>query len=353
MDTNSPPEDHWWGIMAGEVQPPEWMTQDEVDALVRPPGWEFFSQPGALFEDKDERGRTVGYRINPDRENKVGVPDSYYLDMVGGKNPAFIQVYLLNKYASVFDGKAVYPTFRRSVHVSTVPLIPVDTDIICGLDFGRTPAAVFTQPLAGGRWAVLGELCAVNMGAKRFAGLLKRYIARRGWAHRTFTFYGDPAGDELSQSDENSPFSMFRAEGVPVKKAPTNDPSVRIEAVEQLLDRMVDGGPALILDPSCTTLIAGFEGGYKFPRMGTSSGEHYDIKPDKGRFSHPHDALQYAVVGGGEGRRVLTGSQKEAKPHVAARGRGPFDRMGRVGDRRRGQTDNEKAASVGYGRTFR
>jgi hypothetical protein len=348
MDTNSPPEDHWWGIMSGEVQPPEWMTQEEVDGLVKPAGWEFFSQPGAVLEDFDAHSRRTGYRINPDRENRQGIKDSYYLDMIPGKNPAFVQVYLLNRYASVFDGKAVYPTFRASVHVSGLPLVAADAEILVGVDFGRTPAAVFTQALAGGRWAVLAELVAVNMGAKRFAELLKRFIARKGWSHNAFRFYGDPSGDDMSQSDDTSPFSMFRAAGVPVVKAPSNDPSIRIEAVEQLLDRMSDGGPCLLVDPAAKNLIAGFEGGYRYPRLGVSSADRYDVKPDKNRFSHPHDALQYAVLGGGEGRRVMTGQVREARAVTAQRGSGPFERrLGR--DRRGGHvSENARIAAANY-----
>jgi hypothetical protein len=328
MDTNSPPEDHWWGIMAGDVPPPEYMTQEEVDSFVCPSGWKFFSQPAALLEQFDDRGRRVGYVENPERENRVGLPVSYYLDMVPGKNPDFISVYLLNRYQSLFDGKPVYPTFRKTTHVASRPLLPMDAPILVGLDFGRTPAAVFTQPLAGGRWVVLHELVAVNMGAKRFAELLKRDIARRGWTTYNFEFFGDPSGDDLSQSDETSPFSMFRAQGITVRKAPSNDPSVRIEAVEQILDRMTDGGPSMQLSPTCKNLIAGFEGGYRYRRLGTS-GDHYDLKADKNRFSHPHDALQYAILGGGEGRRVLTGSMKPAKAVRVDRVGSPFQRMAR------------------------
>lgn len=347
MDTNSPAEDHWWGIMAGEVTPPEWMTQEEVDSLVRPEGWEFFGQPGALIEDRDEKGRRIGYRINPDRENSKGVNDAYYLDMVPGKNPAFISVYLLNNYASLFEGKPVYPTFRETVHMSPVPLIAADSEILVGVDFGRTPAAAFLQPLAGGRWVVLGELFAVNMGAKRFAELLKRYVARRGWSHHRMRFYGDPTGDDLSQSDETSPFSMFRAQGVPVLRAPSNDPSVRVEAVEQLLDRMSDGGPCFLVDPSCTVLKAGFLGGYHYARIGISSADQWDVKPHKNRFSHVHDALQYGVLGGGEGRHVLVGNSAPSKAVVVRRSAGPFER--RLGKGGRGEpSENARIAAAGY-----
>lgn len=331
MDTNSPPEDHWWGIMAGEVLPPEYLTQEEIDAYVAPANWQFFSQPSALLEKKDDRGRRIGYVENPERENQAGLPASYYLDMVPGKAPSFIDVYLLNRYQSLFDGKPVYPTFRKTAHVAPVPIIPhPDVPVIVGVDFGRTPAAVFTQVLGGGRWTVFHEIVAVNMGAKRFAELIKRELARRQWTTMQFDFFGDPAGDDLTQSDETSPFSMFRAAGINIRKAPTNDPSVRIEAVEQLLDRMTDGGPALLISPTCKTLIPGFEGGYRYERL-NSSGQHYDVKPKKDRFSHPHDALQYAAVGGGEGRRVLTGNTAKPKVVRVERGRNPFQRMRRFG----------------------
>jgi hypothetical protein len=326
LDTNSPPEDHWWAIMSGEVPPPEYMTSEEVQMMVKPDNWEFFTQPAAMLEDIKNK-KLLGFKMNPERENRSGIKDAYYQGMIPGKTRAFINVYILNKYQSLFDGKPVYPTFRRDTHVAPQPLLwSENSDIIVGIDYGRTPSAVFAQLLAGGRWAVLHELLAVNMGAKRFAELLKREIARKGWSHANFRFYGDPAGDDLTQSDETSPSMMLRAQGIPVVKAPSNDPSVRIEAVEQVLDRMTDGGPAIVISPSCKNLIAGFEGGYRYARLGTS-GDHYDVKPDKNRFSHPHDAFQYAVMGGGEGRRVLSARTEPSRATVVPRNGNPLTRM--------------------------
>ena len=48
------------------------------------------------------------------------------------------------------------------------------------------------------------------------------------------------------------------------------------------------------------------------------SGERYDEKPNKNRFSHIHDALQYMLLGAGEGRSLTIGS-KSSKPFVAKR----------------------------------
>src|SRR6185436_14422173 len=101
---------------------------------------------------------------------------------------------------------------------------------------------------------------------------------------------------------------------------------IRVEAVEQLLDRMSDGGPCLVIDPRAKNLIAGFEGGYHYARLGVTSADHYDVKPHKNRFSHPHDALQYAVLGGGEGRLVMLGNAKPARVVTAPRAQGPFER---------------------------
>ena len=43
--------------------------------------------------------------------------------------------------------------------------------------------------------------------------------------------------------------------------------------------------------------------------------ERYTDKPDKNKFSHPHDALQYLLSGAGEGRAVLG---KERRKRAAA-----------------------------------
>lgn len=341
MDTNSPPEDHWWPIMSGDVPPPEYMTEEEAALMVKPDSWQFFTQPGAVIENKDSRGHMLGYTINPKRENqqrdgKSGVPDAYYTGMIPGKSRAFINVYLLNKYQTLLDGKPVYPTFRREAHVAAQPLVPSpNLPMRVGFDYGRTPAAVFCQLYPGGRWVVFAELCAINMGAKRFGQLFKRYVADRGWSHMDFMFMGDPAGDDLPQSDETSPARMLGNElGATIRAAPTNDPTVRIEAVEQILDRMTDGGPAFTIDPRCKTLISGFEGGYRFAELGVSAGSvKYDVKADKNRFSHPHDALQYVALGGGEGRRVLSGKVEQAKSVTVVRRGNVFSRR-RAGERR-------------------
>jgi hypothetical protein len=51
------------------------------------------------------------------------------------------------------------------------------------------------------------------------------------------------------------------------------------------------------------------------------SGERFDEKPDKNMFSHVHDALQYLMLGAGEGRQLISGQ----KPLKAFNARVDFD----------------------------
>ena len=51
------------------------------------------------------------------------------------------------------------------------------------------------------------------------------------------------------------------------------------------------------------------------------SGERYEDKPEKNMYSHVHDALQYLMLGAGEGRSLMDGQ----KPVKAFNARKSFD----------------------------
>ena len=150
--------------------------------------------------------------------------------------------------------------------------------------------------------------------------------------------WGDPAGDSRAQTDEKTPFQIFRAAGLSILPAPgNNDFVLRTEAVNGSLNRMVDGKPSFLLSPQCLVLKAGFTRGYCYPRMQVSGAVRYGDRPIKNRYSHPHDALQYLLLGAGEGFNVITPSKsQQAKPVVAAHSFSPFDRArkGRFGRRK-------------------
>ena len=312
-DTNAPDDDHWWPIMAGESPIPEHFSKEESMMMVRPEGWEFFLQPGGMIEEKDGDGDVIGYKLNPDAENQANLTPEYYPKIIAGKTKSWIAIYVLNKLGTLSDGKPVYPDFDESVHLAKEEIYPAPSiPIVVGIDFGLTPAAIYCQNVRG-RWLILRELVAEGMGAEKFANLLRKDMAANFPDHR-FIIWGDPAGDHRAQSNETTPFQMFRTAGLKARPAPTNDPVLRIGAVETVLCRMTDGMPALLVDPRCVSIKRGFMGGYQYKRLQVSGAERYDDRPDKNKYSHPHDALQYALCGGGESRKLLLGDTSNTKP---------------------------------------
>jgi len=85
-----------------------------------------------------------------------------------------------------------------------------------------------------------------------------------------------------------------------------------------------------LIDYRCRTIIKGFEGNYQYRRIQVS-GERYSDKPDKNMYSHIHDALQYLMLGAGEGRQLLSGQ----KPLKAFNARKEFDVFARKAKPRR------------------
>ena len=326
-DTNSPDEEHWWSIMSGEALPPDWMTPAEIASMVKPQGWTFYTQPSAMLEKKNAQGDVTGYELNPERENGKNLTPDYYQRIIAGKDADWISVYVLNRIGGVRTGKPIFPEWQDGLHLSKTPLEALeDVPLTVGVDFGLTPAAVIAQQVRG-IWRVLGELVSSDMGATRFSQLLKRELAQK-WPNRPVRIYGDPAGDQRAQTDERTPFQVFAQNKLPMMPAPSNDVALRQDAVKSVLGRLIEGVPSLTVDPSCKTLIAGFRGQYAYRRLKVS-GEKYADTPDKNRFSHVHDAFQYLLLGGGEGRALTVGTEPK-RPVVAQQVFSPFDRRGKV-----------------------
>lgn len=337
MDTNSPDEEHWWPILAGDTDPPEWMSDDDKRLLVRPKGWKFYTQPPAMLERFDDSGRVEGYESNPGRANREirnergevirrGLPDKYYADMVAGKSRTWIRIYILNQYAALIAGKAVYPEWSDELHVLAKVYVPDPRHAIhVGIDYGRTPAALFEQYIEG-RVFTFHEFLLAGVSTRTFGKLLKLEIARKGWHEFAFKFWGDPSGDDLKETADEAPSEILRSLNIIVQPAPTNDPLVRIEAVSALLTEMKPSGPCYNVSPNCHHLIAGFRGAYHYKPMAGGNRGQYDTKPNKNRASHPHDANQYAVLGAGAWKPIIRPGV--ARRAVTIRREGtPFSRM--------------------------
>jgi hypothetical protein len=316
-DTNAPEEDHWWPIMSGEVPVPDHIPRDQAKMLVKPSNWSFFTQPNGMIEMHDEDGEVSDYKPNPNAENTKNMMKSYYPNLIQGKTKSWIDVYVMNRLGSIQDGKPIYPMFVADTHVAKEEIpVAAGAPLYIGLDFGLTPAATIGQKVRG-RWFVQSEIVAFDMGIVRFAEVLREEIATRFSMCGDVLIYGDPSGDFRAQTDESTPFHILRGAGLRAFPAPSNSVDLRLEAVAAPLNKMVEGKPAFLVDRRCPQLIKGFEGGYQYRRMEVS-GERYADKPDKNMYSHVHDALQYMMLGAGEGRALLN-NQPAARPVIAKR----------------------------------
>ena len=193
--------------------------------------------------------------------------------------------------------------FAPDVHIAKEEIPIADSiPVYVGIDFGLTPACVFAQKVRG-RWLIQKEIVAFDMGVVKFSELLRAELATY-YQNCEAIIFGDPAGDFRAQTDESTPFQILRGAGLVARPAPSNDVALRLESVTVTLNRMVEGQSGFIIDYRCRNLIKGFEGGYQYRRLQVS-GERFDDKPDKNHFSHIHDALQYLMLGAGEGRQVM------------------------------------------------
>ena len=288
-DTNAPDEDSWYYELAEKV---------------RPKGWKFYRQPGGVIMRRQD-GEDM-FMVNPRAENIRNLPKGYYENLMEGKRKDWIMTNLANEYGFVQTGKPVYPEYVDSYHCK--PCSYSDgLDLNIGMDFGLTPAAVFTQRSPMGQVRVIGELCATRLGAKNFAREIRAFMADKGWSKAKIgSITGDPAGNQGQQADETmTVFKMLSSEGIEAKPAPTNDFQQRRETVADLLTKSIDGEPALIIDPSCTMLRKGLTGGYCFRRVQLVGMERYTDKPDKTPSSHVCEALQYDLLGQGISRETL------------------------------------------------
>jgi hypothetical protein len=132
-------------------------------------------------------------------------------------------------------------------------------------------------------------------------------------------------GAARAQTDERSCLEIVRTvTGIPALPAPTNAFAPRREAVAGALSRLIDGRAGLLVSPACKVLRKGFQGGYHFRRLKLRSDERFHDTADKNGFSHVHDALQYALSGGGEARALTHPRPGSARPIVAAAGFNPL-----------------------------
>lgn len=308
MDTNSPDDDHWWYDLAETNCPPE---------------FKFFSQPAGDSEEAEnldwllQTPESMAFPCgHPERRARGHL---YYSRLKAGKTGEWVKVYVKGQYGTVHDGKPVYgEEWNDTLHVKEI--YPIQgIKLVIGIDFGLTPAAVFTQVDARGRLLVLDEIVGTDMGFRQFLEnalipyLMTNYAV--WWAKKDdmILLIGDPAGDQRAQSDEKSCFQEARAKQLRIRAAKSNAWLPRRGAVAWYLSRLTGGQAAFLLDPACGVLRKGFNGGYKYRRIQVTGDERFTDEPDKNKYSHPQDALQYAAMESGGIQAITAANQPQAQ----------------------------------------
>lgn len=286
MDTNPPDDDSWYYKLAEED---------------KPEGWEFFKQPGGIYKVTDKKDPDYGkYKPNPLAENIRNLSDGYgyYLKQIGGKKEQYIQVFLEGKYGSTMHGKPVYPEFNEAMHVSKKPLQAVPgLPIILGFDFGLTPACIIGQMSPRGQLMILDEIVGENMGIRSLYMNCVLPVLNAKYGNFRIEAVGDPSGVSRSDTDEKSCFEELDDMGLWVEPTHTNKFLPRREAVAFFLERLTSSGPGMLIDPSCTLIVKGMRGGYRYERLSVGGSEaRYKDRPVKDKFSHPADAMQYLCL---------------------------------------------------------
>lgn len=295
-------EPYWSGIIADTNPPDEdhWIYKDfELNPT---PNYKVFYQPSGLIMNQDgsfSKDKQGNYIANKECDNYQNLSPDYYVKLAEKRSEGFIKVYCGGKYGIVEAGKRVYSEYNDDLH--SLPKL----DAIQGLpihlcwDFGLTPACIVFQISPRGQMRVLKEYIAEDMGIRTFAkNIVLPDLPISFPYNRIGESEADPAGmagDEIME--ELSCIGELNSLGIKTNPASTNDINVRIGSVRFFLNTMIDGQPALVLDrEKCPVLRKGFINGYHFKRMKISGDDRYQDKPNKNRFSHPHDAFHYGAM---------------------------------------------------------
>lgn len=283
LTSNAPAGDEWLAKLA--KNPPD--------------NYDVFVQPGGVIKVNGH------WQKNPKGENVHNLDDEYYSGQIAGKKEAWIRQNLANEFVVVTDGRPVHPDFSQELHIAKWKLRPTaGIPIRIGCDWGRTPAAVFTQEQPNGQLWVLAEITTENTSIPKFGRAVRRMMVTDYEGFEFDDCYGDPSGTSYGYRDESC-FDLMAAEKVEVYPAPTNDPDIRFAALDRRLTMLTGGEPGILVDPGCELLIRGLSGGYKFKRVNVAGYEdRYHDKPDKTIESHICEALHYDLIGHGDGDMV-------------------------------------------------
>jgi hypothetical protein len=259
---------------------------------------------------------------SPEAENTENLPGgaNYYLSLKEGKSKEWVNKFIKCMWGYSISGTPVLKTFSPQLHIASGPLKPnPNLPLVSGFDPGLAGSAlIYGQMDLHGRLNVLDELVQRDMGAERIIKDRIKPLLKLRFNNFEYLIAPDPAADSRSQNNERTIVDTLRDKrkgGFRVVFPDMNNRlPLRVEAIEYFTTRLVEGGPALLVDPRCKHLIRALQGGWRYET--DRKGKLLKEEPEKNAASHPADAFGYLCryfqhTTAREARR------KEAKPNVA------------------------------------
>lgn len=288
---NKPDTDHWLY---------RWCEEERAE------NFEFFDQPSGLLDGGPP------FLPNLACENMERMDADYYVLQAQSNPDWYVKRMIRNRWGASVSGEVIYPEFNTDHHVAPAEMQPGARDpITLGIDGGGTPAAVISGRDPIGRRIVYAEVVLsdpfdpkgrrliTGAGPRRFAEAVGDVLRSRFRNNPVSIAYGDPAAF-YGADREFGEYSFMETVGqilkIAVTPAPSNEISLRLEAVRGGLNTWRDGRPMLMINPSCKWLRAGFVADYKYEERDPKQ-PGKTLKPQKTRTSHVHDALQYDCLG--------------------------------------------------------
>lgn len=260
-------------------------------------------------------------------ENKHNLRPGYYEDLEKdyANRPDLLRTLVRGEWGITVKGKQVFPEFVRKHHVADCSLIPDQAvKVLRGWDnTGLSPAIHLGYIAASGQWRIFKEFCWEDTGIMEAADEMILWCNQNLHKKCTYRDIADPAGN-TRDSTKQSPADYIRTVGKERGVQITLEDGIqtfkiRRESVAGRLTKLINKGePALLIDPSCTMLIDGLDGGYAYPELG---GGGFKTDPAKNEYSHIVDSVEYVatvlfryikagikkVVRGGSARSRLAG----------------------------------------------
>lgn len=299
----------WHGLIADTNMPTElspWHTFMENPNA----DWQMFVQPSGLSPNAENLNYLVQNKdtilLPIDHPARLAQGRKYYERFVEmyGEESDWVKRYVKAQYGDDPSGMAVFKeSWRTDFHATDSTLLIPGYPLVVAQDFGRNPWSLICQADHMGRLIVHEEVPGTNIGLEKHVNqnLRPRLLSDKYLGYKV-AIVGDPSGVAKGNVSEESCFDALKRLGLPAFPAVTNDIEPRLRAVEALLGRQTNGGPALMVSRGgCPMLIRAMSGGYRFTKTKAGALRVVPEKNDKEGFSHVADCLQYAclVVGGG------------------------------------------------------